>query len=228
MSANGKSSGLAIASLVLGILSVVLAMCFGFVAAIPAIIMGHIAYTRARKEPERYSGAGLAIAGFVTGYVGLAFSLLILPAMLLPALAKAKAKAQRISCVNNLKQVGLSHRQWAMDHGDSYPCNVPGSQGGTLEFCEAGPDGFDLNAWRHLQVLSNELFTPKILVCPADDSKTEAISFRNLGPQNVTYQVRSGPAIDESNPREVLARCELHNNELMCDGSVFQQPLAGQ
>ena len=45
----------------------------------------------------------------------------ILAAMLLPALAKAKARAQRINCVNNLKQVGLSFRQWALDNGD---CNL--------------------------------------------------------------------------------------------------------
>ena len=54
----------------------------------------------------------------------------ILAAMLLPALAKAKAKAQRISCVNNLKQVGLSFRQWAMDQGDRYPWFVPTTTGG--------------------------------------------------------------------------------------------------
>jgi len=37
----------------------------------------------------------------------------ILAGMLLPALAKAKQKAQRINCVNNLKQVGLSFRIWS-------------------------------------------------------------------------------------------------------------------
>ena len=38
----------------------------------------------------------------------------ILAAMLLPALARAKARAQRINCTNNLKQVGLSFRTWAL------------------------------------------------------------------------------------------------------------------
>src|SRR3954454_9942248 len=48
----------------------------------------------------------------------------ILAAMLLPALAKAKARAQRINCTNNLKQVGLAFKQWALDNQDRYPMFV--------------------------------------------------------------------------------------------------------
>jgi prepilin-type N-terminal cleavage/methylation domain-containing protein len=47
----------------------------------------------------------------------------ILAALLLPALAKAKAKAQNITCVSNLKQLGLANRMYCDDFGDhiAYP-----------------------------------------------------------------------------------------------------------
>lgn len=47
----------------------------------------------------------------------------LLAAMLLPALSKAKSKAQRISAVNNLKQIGLASRQWAIDNSDRMPAS---------------------------------------------------------------------------------------------------------
>ena len=58
----------------------------------------------------------------------------ILAAMLLPALAAAKRKAQKINCTNNLKQVGLGFREWASDNGDKTPMAVSSAIGGDLEF----------------------------------------------------------------------------------------------
>ena len=64
-------------------------------------------------------------------------------AMLLPALARAKTRAQSIACVNNLKQIGLACRMWAADNGDQFPFNVSTNKGGTLEFSARGDGGFD-------------------------------------------------------------------------------------
>src|SRR5438105_9350804 len=106
----------------------------------------------------------------------------ILAAMLLPALARAKARAQRINCVNNLKQVGLSFRTWALDNQDRYPMAVaggpPGSgatvandQGGA-SFVVNGTSGSAAPSpqylWYIFAVMSNELSTPKVLLCPAE------------------------------------------------------------
>jgi len=106
----------------------------------------------------------------------------ILAAMLLPALAAAKRKAQRIACVNNLKQCGLAFRIWEGDNGDKYPMAVSTAQGGTMEYTDGA------NTSRHFQVMSNELSTPKILICPAD-TRIAAVNFSGLKNQNVSYFV---------------------------------------
>jgi prepilin-type N-terminal cleavage/methylation domain-containing protein/prepilin-type processing-associated H-X9-DG protein len=48
----------------------------------------------------------------------------ILAAMLLPALSKAKARAQSVYCMNNLKQVQLAIVMYAGDNGDHFPDNA--------------------------------------------------------------------------------------------------------
>jgi hypothetical protein len=215
--AGGQQQGLAITSFVLGLLSLV---CLGLLAGIPAIICGHVARGRARRAPGQCGGAGFALAGLIMGYVSILVTLIILPAMLLPALSQAKGKAQRINCSNNMKQIGLSFRTWAIDNEDNFPFNVSTNKGGTLELCLPGSDGFDRNSAFHFQVMSNELSTPKILVCPTDGKKKAALNFESLQAGNVSYQVCSGTNVADVNPEQVLAVCPIHNNVLLCDGSV--------
>ena len=97
----------------------------------------------------------------------------ILAAMLLPALARAKARAQRINCTNNLKQMGLAIKTWALDNGDRYPMLVAATEGGPPNpVINNTGNGRTVNAGYLYQVwavMSNELSTPKILACPSDE-----------------------------------------------------------
>jgi len=69
-----------------------------------------------------------------------------------------------MSCVNNLKQVGLSFRQWALDNNDKNPMRVSVTNGGTMELIGNG------NVFVHFLVMSNELNTPKVLFCPQESN----------------------------------------------------------
>ncbi|HLH53751.1 MAG TPA: prepilin-type N-terminal cleavage/methylation domain-containing protein [Verrucomicrobiae bacterium] len=72
----------------------------------------------------------------------------ILASMLLPALAKAKAAANRIKCVNNLKQIGLSLKLYADDNNGYYPPRT--------------------NSYRWPTLLLEYYHNTNLLVCPTD------------------------------------------------------------
>jgi prepilin-type N-terminal cleavage/methylation domain-containing protein len=122
----------------------------------------------------------------------------ILAAMLLPALSRAKGKAQRITCANNLKQVGLSMRLWADNNEGKFPWQVEQSVGG------GKPNGTD-NAQVSLQLslISNELASTKILLCPNDVRRVEATNFATLLLTNISYAICN--EANEKRPRVILA-----------------------
>jgi prepilin-type N-terminal cleavage/methylation domain-containing protein len=122
----------------------------------------------------------------------------ILAGMLLPALARAKAQGQRVKCVGNLKQIGLAMTMWADDRGGKYPWLVDQSQGGAKS---DGTDNATLNV--QFRVVSNELATPNILVCPTDLKIKPATNWVFMDMTNVSYVL--GEDADSLKPTHILA-----------------------
>jgi len=122
----------------------------------------------------------------------------LIGAFILPGFAPKNAKYSRINCANNLKQIGLSFRLWAGDNGDKYPMQVSVTNGGTMELVSSGL------VFPHFQVMSNELSTPKILVCREDNQRTAATNFTtDLSNSKVSYFV--GLDAMETNATMLLA-----------------------
>src|SRR5947207_2369029 len=86
--------------------------------------------------------------------------LAVLIALLMPP--RHHESVRRSVCLNNLKNIGLAFRIFESDHSGRFPMQLSTNAGGSLEFVAGG------NAFRHFQVMSNELFTPNVLVCPSE------------------------------------------------------------
>jgi hypothetical protein len=120
--------------------------------------------------------------------------LLVLGLLFWGALVNARAKAQRVNCANNLRQVGVGFRLFATDHGDRFP----------MEFAtnRVVATNWAAGLSRCFRALSNELGTPKLLICPADDRKP-ATDFGSLDLRNVSYFL--GLNAREGRPQMFLA-----------------------
>src|SRR6185369_2352556 len=90
-------------------------------------------------------------------------------------LQQAKAEAQSIACVNNLKQIGLAVRIYASDHNGVFP-----------------PDFISMK---------NELNTPKILFCPGDPGAVRVSDWSQLDPALISYRFLN-PGGNENDPNK--------------------------
>jgi type IV pilus assembly protein PilA len=115
-----QTSGKAIASLILGIINV-------FPLCIVAIVLGHISLSQIKKSAGRLKGEGLAIAGLILGYLGLVAIpfILIVAAIAIPNLLRAKIAANEASAVGNVRNIVAAEVSYATLHPQAgFTCNL--------------------------------------------------------------------------------------------------------
>ena len=116
-----ETSGKAIASLICSL------FFFFLPASIIGVILGHLSLSDIRKSAGRLKGEGMAIAGLVLGYGGVAFVpiLLIIAAIAIPNLLRARMAANEASAVASVRTLMTAEISYAATHPDSgYTCSL--------------------------------------------------------------------------------------------------------
>ena len=177
-----KSSGMAIAALVLGILSIFTCA----LTAIPAIILGIVSLVRIEKSGGSLTGRGFAIAGIVVPAVSLPLIALLMGIMM-PALARTRQLAFRMVCGTNLSGIGKAMLIYANDYDDKLPRaggrnstwsrNIPNWQASNRYSAYGmkadGSSGqANISSCFYLLVKYSEV-TPKSFICKGDVGVTE-------------------------------------------------------
>ncbi|MBI3191977.1 MAG: type II secretion system protein [Pedosphaera parvula] len=121
----------------------------------------------------------------------------LLLALLLPVLTPPKVRTKGINCVNLLKQVGLAFWIFAEDHTNLFPMAVSTNFGGAQEYM-ATPRTF-----RFFQAMSNELSTPRVVLCQTDTRRSATDFGLGFSNSNVRYFV--GLDADGTQPHMFLA-----------------------
>lgn len=116
----------------------------------------------------------------------------ILAALLLPAIAQARERARRISCANNLKQIGLGIKMYAGDHRERFPSDIR-----------------DVGRY-----IANQA---KLFACPSDSQREPTNEVPDLTTDNNSYLYRildaDGDALSESTSPNQVLMCDKNSDE---------------
>jgi len=150
-----QTSGLAITSMVLGILSF---LTVGL-TAIPAVICGHISRASIKKSAGALAGDGFALAGLILGYLGFAvIGGAVLAGIAVPVMMNQRTAAERALAISNAKQIGLALFAFEQEY-NMFPCDE------TAKEVKAGnPEG----GWELGNTSSNDYFRQLLTVGDID------------------------------------------------------------
>ncbi len=113
--------GMAMAALVLGLLSIPTFGCLG-IGALAAVILGVVALVKANRQPQLYGGKGLAIGGIVTGALSavIIFPIAIIAAIAVPNLLRARMMANESAAVGDIRTIISAEMTYASVNGGFY------------------------------------------------------------------------------------------------------------
>jgi type II secretory pathway pseudopilin PulG len=126
-----QTDGKATASLILGILSI---LCFGLLTGLPAIILGHISRGNIEQSRGRLTGAGMALAGLIMGYVSIISTILIIAAIAIPNLLRSRMAANESTAMSTVRSISVSQ----VTYSTTYP-----TQGYAPDLATLGPGSTD-------------------------------------------------------------------------------------
>lgn len=135
--------------------------------------------SRERHARMRNSRAAFTLVELLV--VVAAIVALFLGMISLTATPRARTKAQRIVCVNNLKNVGVAFRIYANDEKGRFPCETTNAMGEIERDLRKDP-------YFHFLKLTNVLSVPFLLHCPSD-SRVRAETSTNFSLKNISYFV---------------------------------------
>jgi prepilin-type processing-associated H-X9-DG protein len=201
-----KTSGLAVASLILGVMSV-----FSCLITAPlSVILGIISLVKISQSKGQLKGTGMAVAGIAVPVVALPI-VAILMAILMPALAQARNAARLAVCSSNLKQLDLA----ATIYGDKYG-NYP-----------------EPNKW--IELLKPFYKNDKLLICPGEEkgnysyAMNSAAKWNGKNPDKTVLFFECRPGWQEAGGPEIVTTQNHYKagcNVAFCDGHVqFVKPV---
>lgn len=126
---------------------------------------------------------------------------LVIASLFLPR-RRVHSSANRISCLNNLKEIYIAYRLWAADNGDRTPAEQTVAKGGWGDFLTNADQG--ARCWTNYAIMQSELAQePRLVNCPSDERRAATSFTNNWDNTNVSYFV--GVSANEAHPQSLIS-----------------------